>query len=51
MVLAHEALRDTEVTQCIKDATTVDGLDFMFPILRHPTMRPDAGFIKLVSPL
>jgi hypothetical protein len=25
-VLAHEALHDTEVTRCIKDATTMDDL-------------------------
>jgi hypothetical protein len=35
MMLMHETLRDTEVAQRIKD-TTVDDLNFMFPILGIP---------------
>lgn len=51
MVLVHEALRDSEVTQCIKDMTMEVNLEFMFLILGYPTMRLDVGFIELVSSL
>jgi hypothetical protein len=49
MVLVHEALRDSEFMQHIKATTMVGDLDFVVPILGHPTMRPDVGFIELVS--
>jgi hypothetical protein len=49
MVLAQEALRDSEITQCIKDATVVDDLDFVFPISGHLAMWMDVGFVDLVS--
>jgi Na+-transporting methylmalonyl-CoA/oxaloacetate decarboxylase beta subunit len=38
MMLMHEMLRDTEVAQRIKD-TTMDDLNFVFPIPGHPAMR------------
>ena len=37
-------LHDSKVTQCIKEAMGED--DVMFPILRHPMMWPDKGFIE-----
>jgi hypothetical protein len=49
MVLVQEALHDSEVTQRIKEATTMEEHNFMFLILGHPVMRPDMGFINLVS--
>jgi hypothetical protein len=49
MVLAQEALRDSEVAQHIKEATTMEEPDSMFSIPGHPAMRPDTGFIDLVS--
>jgi hypothetical protein len=48
-VLVHEALHDSEVMQRIKDAAMVGDLNFVFPILGHPTMRPDTSFIELLS--
>jgi hypothetical protein len=47
--LAQEVLRDSVIAQRIKDATVVDDLDFVFPIPVHPMMRPDTGFVDLVS--
>jgi hypothetical protein len=48
-VLAQEALCDSEIAQRIKDATTVDDLDFVFPIPGHPTMSSNTCFVDLVS--
>jgi hypothetical protein len=49
MMIAHEALHDTEVTQRIKDMTIEADLDSVFLILGHPAMQPDTGFIKFVG--
>jgi hypothetical protein len=59
MVLAMGPLHDTEIMQHIKDTTEAvlrprdevasDDLDFVFPILGHPTMRPDVGFVEFIS--
>lgn len=48
-VLTQEVLHDSEVAQCIKGTTTMEETDFVFLIPRHPLMRPDAGFVNLVS--
>ena len=48
-MLAQEVLHDCEVAQRIKDVMTEGDLDFVFLILGHPTMRPDTGFVELVS--
>jgi hypothetical protein len=42
-------LHDSEVTQRIKEATTMEDPDFVFPIPGHPMMWSDAGFVDLVS--
>jgi hypothetical protein len=47
--LTQEALRDSEIAQCIKDATAVDDLDFVFLILGHSAMQSNMGFVDLVS--
>ena len=53
--LVDEALPPTEVAQRIKEAMEpskdTDGvvLDFMYPVLGHPPMRPEPGFIDFVS--
>ena len=53
--LADGALPPTEVAQRIKEAmepskdTTGVVLDFMYPVLGHPPMRPEPGFIDFVS--
>ena len=44
-VLAQGLLHDSEVTQCIKEATMESNAVFSIP--RHLVMRPDAGFIEL----
>jgi hypothetical protein len=48
-VLAYELLRNTEVVQRIKDATSEGDLDFMFLILGHPAMRPVTGLVEFAS--
>ena len=45
MTLAQGLLHDSEVTQHIKEAT--GKADAMFPILGHPVMWLDMGFIEL----
>jgi len=53
--LVDEALPPTEVAQRIKEAMepskdTADVvLDFIYPVLGHPPMRPEPGFIDFVS--
>ena len=53
--LADEALPPSEVAQRIKEAMepTKDSasavLDFVYPVLRHPPMRPKPGFVDFVS--
>ena len=49
MMLAQGLLHDSEVTQRIKMATRE--ADIVLPILGHPVMRPDAGFIELPTGL
>ena len=53
MMVAGEALIIGEMTQCIKEAMDclVDplvDLTLVYPILGHPSMRPDESFVKLV---
>ena len=43
MVLAQGLLNDNNVTQHIKEAT--EESDAKFPILGHPAMRPNVGFV------
>ena len=53
--LAEGALPPSEVAQCIKEAMVPlkDGagvvLDFVSPVLGHPPMWPEPGFIDFVS--
>jgi hypothetical protein len=53
--LADEALPPSEVAQRIKEAMepTKDSistiLDFVYPVLRHPPMRPEPRFVDFVS--
>ena len=44
-MLAQGPLRDSEVTQRIKEAT--GEAEAMFPTPRHPVMWPDMGFVEL----
>ena len=44
-MLAQGLLHDSEVARRIKEAT--EEADAVFPILGHPVIRPDAGFIEL----
>ena len=54
-VLVDEALPFSEVAQRIKEATepTKDStgrvLDIVYPVPRHPPMRPEPGFFEFVS--
>lgn len=56
MVLVEGGLPNSEIAQRIKDALGVVKesvgafLDFVYLILRHPPMRPNRGFLELVSP-
>ena len=56
-VLVDEALPYSEVAQRVKEATepTKDSagmvLDIVYPVPRHPPMRPEPGFFEFVSPL
>ena len=53
--LADEALPPSKVAQRIKEAMepTKDSigtvLDFVYPVLGHPPMRPEPGFVDFVS--
>jgi hypothetical protein len=47
-MLAQGALYDSEVMQCIKEV--MEESDIVFPTPGHPVMRPDMGFVDLVSP-
>jgi hypothetical protein len=55
MVLAMGPLANSKITQCIKEAMEPAWdspgaiLDFMYLVLRHPPMRPDAGFVEFIS--
>ena len=55
MVLVDEALPPSEVAWRIKEAmepskdTAGVILDFVFPVLGHPPMRPKPGFVDFVS--
>jgi hypothetical protein len=46
-VLAHSLLPNSEIQQCIQEA--LEEPDATFPVEGHPAMRPDNGFIDLVS--
>ena len=54
LMVASEALSVGEVAQCLKEAMEflidplVD-LALVYPDSGHPSMRPDAGFVELVS--
>ena len=56
-VLVNEALPPSEVAQRIKEVmeplkdNTGVVLDFMYPVLGHPPMRLEPGFIDFVSSL
>ncbi|XP_025827310.1 uncharacterized protein LOC112902446 [Panicum hallii] len=47
MTFAQGSLRDSEITQCIREA--LDGPEAVFAVEGHPVMRLDTGFIDLVS--
>ena len=55
MALVDKVLPPSEVAQRIKEAMEPSKdsagvvLDFVFPVLRHPPMRPEPGFIDFVS--
>ena len=54
-MLVDEALPPSEVAQRIKEAmepskdSTGVVLDHVYPVLRHPPIRPEPGFIDFVS--
>jgi hypothetical protein len=48
-VLARGPHHTSEIEQCIREAMDMLDDTFEFPITRHPAMRPDVGFIDLVS--
>jgi len=48
-MLAQGLLHNSEVAQRIKDA--MREVDVVFPILGHPVMQPDTGFIELLMGL
>ena len=54
-VLVDEVLPYSEVAQCVKEAMepTKDScgaiLDFVYPVPRHPPMRPEPGFFEFIS--
>jgi hypothetical protein len=48
-VLARGPYRNSDIEQHIREATDVLDDMFRFLIPGHPVMRPDAGFIDLVS--
>jgi hypothetical protein len=55
MVLTVGPLANSEIVQRIKDVMepTRDSLgailDFMYPMSGHPLMRPDTGFVEIIS--
>ena len=55
MVLAVEALAPSEVAQRIKEAmelpkdSTGSTLEHVYPLPRHPPMRPEPWFLEFVS--
>jgi hypothetical protein len=49
MVLAKGPYHNSDIEQRIREVTDVLDDTFRFPIPGHPMMRPDAGFIDLVS--
>jgi hypothetical protein len=46
-VLAQGLLQNLKIQECIWEA--LEEPDTIFPVEGHPTMRPDTGFINLVS--
>ena len=55
MALVDKVLPPSEVAQRIKEAMEPSKdsasivLDFVFPVLGHPPMRPELGFIDFIS--
>ena len=53
--LTEGALSPSEVAQCIKEAMEPPRdnvgaiLDFVYPVLGHPSMRPELGYVVFVS--
>ena len=53
--LTEGTLPNSEITQRIKEAmeplpdNTGAALDFIYPVLGHPPMRPEPGYVVLVS--
>jgi len=48
-MLVQGLLHNSEIVQCVKEA--MDKSDTMFPILGHPVMRLEPGFIELPTDL
>ena len=54
-VLAEGVLTNSEIAQCIKEAMELSWddagapLDFIYPVPRHPLMRPEPGHVVFVS--
>jgi hypothetical protein len=54
VILARDALSVGEVEQCLKEVTEVPSSPLgeivpIYPVLGHPPMRPNAGFVEFVS--
>jgi hypothetical protein len=47
-VLSLEPLRNREIEQRIQEAMEVIVAMFEFPILGHPAMHPELGFVEMV---
>jgi hypothetical protein len=54
-VLAKGPLANSEIAQCLKEAMDAPKdsmgatIEFVYPVPRHPPMRPEPGFIRFVS--
>jgi hypothetical protein len=54
-VLTEGPLADSEIMQCLKEAMDAPKgslgaiIDFVYPVLRHPPMRPKPSFVRFVS--
>jgi hypothetical protein len=47
-VLSREPLHNSEIEQCIREAMEVDVVRFEFPILGHPVIHLEPGFVEMV---
>jgi hypothetical protein len=47
-VVSWESLHNSEIEQCIQEAMEVNIITFEFPILGHPVMLSEPGFIEMV---